>query len=112
MLRRLASAGVLKYTIHILILSLILALVIGCLHILLAMYIKNVAGTIGMGFFITFLLEHLKRFRVGSYTISESVGNIYTHRWEFTPIYMGVCIVLIAVMLWFALKVFKTSELK
>jgi hypothetical protein len=112
MLNYMASIGVTAYTIRTIILSLLLTLVIGCLHILLAMCIKNVAGTIGAGIFITFLFEHLQRFYVGEQRFREIWQDIFTHRAELTPIFVGVCVVLIAVMLYIALKVFQKTELK
>lgn len=112
MLNYLASVGAAAYTVRIVILSLLLAVVIGCLHILLAFYIKNVAGTIGAGIFITFVLEHLQRFYVGEYRFREILINIFTYQAELTPIYVIVCVVLIAAMLGIALRVFQRTELK
>jgi hypothetical protein len=112
MLNYLASVGVAAYAVRIVLLSLLLALVIGCLHMLLAMRIKNVAGTIGAGIFITFLFEHLQRFYVGDQRFREHFYDIFSHRAELTPVYVGVCAVLIVIMLWFALTAFQKAELK
>jgi hypothetical protein len=111
-MNHLASVGIAAYTVRIVILSLLLALVIGCLHILLAFCIKNVAGTIGAGIFITFLLEHLQRFYVGNQRFREILSDIFTHRAELTPIYVIVCVILTAAMLCISFKAFQKTELK